>query len=80
MQKYPSIQHHQQQPRQIVGQQFSTHMLQHQIPSSQQNSMQYQQLYQQQRPVVMHRNQIQQSDLGNHGCKYILKYSVLNHF
>ncbi|KAM7341280.1 eIF4E-Transporter [Cochliomyia hominivorax] len=61
IQKYPSIQ----QPRQIVGQQFSTHIIQHQIPTSQQNNLQ-QQLFQQQRPVVMQRQQIQQNDLGNH--------------
>lgn len=63
MQKYPSIQ----QPRQIVGQQFSNHIMQHQIPTSQQNMQQ--QLFQQQRPVVMQRQQIQQNDLGNHASK-----------
>ncbi|KNC25471.1 hypothetical protein FF38_05863 [Lucilia cuprina] len=60
MQKYPTMQ----QPRQIVGQQFSSHIIQ-QIPTSQQNNMQQQQLFQQ-RSVVMQRQQIQQNDLGNH--------------
>lgn len=76
MQKYPTMQHHQQQPRQMIGQHFPTHMLQHQMSSSQQENMKHQQLFHQQRSVAMHRNQIQQMDVGNHGCKFMFSVKM----